>query len=118
MIWDWVEEYAHICDGRRDPVAVSWAQVASAEGISGLMEVGTRYVAHCEGDVVPLHAHLPYISGASLEEGILALASLKDGDSGLVVAEQVEELVHELWGPQFDDQCCVENLELTDGGCP
>ena len=43
-------------------------------------------MANCEGDV-PLHTCLPYLPGASLEEGILALASLKDGDSGLVVAE-------------------------------
>ena len=42
----------------------------------------------CEGNV-PLRIHLPYISGTSLEEGILTLASLKDGDSGLVVTEKV-----------------------------
>ena len=47
------------------------------------------------------------------------MASLKDGDSGLVVAEQVEELVCELWCPQFDGQHCVESLEVADGGdCP
>ena len=87
----------------------------SAEGVSNLLEVGIRYVADCDGDE-PLHAHLPYISGAGLEEGILALAGLKDGDSGLVVAEQVEQLVHKLWGPQLDGQCGVESLELADEG--
>ena len=92
-----MEGDALICDERRDPVQVSWAQVVSAEGVGSLLEVGTRYVADCEGDV-PLYAHLPYISGASLEEGILAPSSMKDGESSLVVAEQVEELVRELWG--------------------
>ena len=38
----------------------------------------------------------------------MASAALKDEDSGLVVAEQVEELVHELWGPQLDGQCSIE----------
>ena len=89
--------------------------MASAEGIGSLLEVGTGYVADCEDDV-PLHTHLPYISGTSLEEGILALAGLKDDDSRLVVAEQVEELVHELWGPELDGQCGVERLEVADGG--
>ena len=114
MIWDWVEGDALICDERRDPVTVSWAQVVSAEGVGGLLEVGNRYVADCKGDV-PLHARLPYISGASLEEGILALAGLKDGDRGLVVTEQVEELVRKLWGPQLDGQHGVESLKVVDG---
>ena len=73
-------------------------------------------MADCEGDV-PLHAHLPYISGATLEEGILAHACLKDGDSGLVVAEQVDKLMHELWGPQLGGQCGVDSLEVADWGC-
>ena len=58
----------------------------SAEDIGSFLEVGTRNVADCEGDV-PLRARLPYLPGKSLEEGILAPAGLKDGDSGLVVAE-------------------------------
>ena len=86
----------------------------SAEGVGSLLEVGTQYVADCEDDV-PLCAHLPYMSGTSLEEGILAPASLKYGDSGLVVAEQVEELVCKLWGPQLDGQCGVEIFEVADG---
>ena len=115
MIWDWVEGDVLICDERRDPVSVSWAQVVLAEGIGSLMEIGTRYVADCEGDV-PLRAHLPYISDASLKEGILAPASLKDCESSLVIAKQVEELVHELWGPQLDGKCGVESLEVAAGG--
>ena len=55
-----------------------------------------------------------YLSGASLEEGILAPASLKDGDSSLVVAELVDELVCELRSPQLDGQCGVESLEVAD----
>ena len=91
-----------------------------AEGVGSLLEAGTRYVADCEGNV-PLCTHLPYISGTSLKEGILALgilvlASLKDCDSCLDVAEQVEELVHELWGPQLDGQCGVESFEVADEG--
>ena len=43
-------------------------------------------MADCKGDV-PLCAHLPYLSGAGLEEGIIAPAGLKDGDGNLVVAE-------------------------------
>ena len=109
-----MEGDALICDERQDPVPVSLSQVVSAEGVGSLLEVGTRYVADCEGDV-PLREHLPYISGASLEEGVLAPASLKDGDSGLVVAEQVEKLVHKLWGPQLDGQCGDESLEVADG---
>ena len=92
MIWDWVEGDALICEERRDPVPVGCAQVVSAEGIGGLLEVCTWYVADCESDV-PLCVCLPYVSGASLEEGILTPAGLKDCDSGLVVTEQVEELV-------------------------
>ena len=87
----------------------------SAEGFSSFLEVGIQYVADCEGDV-SLCAHLSYISGVSLEEGILVPASLKDGDRGLVVAEQVEQLVRKLWSPQLDVQCIVESLEVTDEG--
>ena len=65
---------------------------------------------------VLLHPRLQYISGANLEEESLPLAGLKVGDSSLVVAEQVEELVHELCGPQFDGQCSVETLEVADDG--
>ena len=84
-----------------------------AEGVGSLLEVCTRYEVDCKGDV-SLSACLPYISGTSLEEGILALAGLKDGDSGLVVAEQVEQLVHELWSPQLDGQCGIESLGVAD----
>ena len=87
----------------------------SAEGIGSFLEKGTRYVADCKGDVT-LHTRLSYISGASLEEGILAPASLKDGDRGLVVAEQVDELVCEVWGPQLDGQHGIESLEVADDG--
>ena len=64
----------------------------SAECVGSFLEVGTRYVADCESDV-PLHTHLPYISGTSLEKGMLAPAVVKNGDISLVVAEQVDELV-------------------------
>ena len=47
---------------------------------------------------------------------MLAPAGLKDGDSSLVVADQVEELVRKLWGPQLDGQCGVECLEVADEG--
>ena len=43
-------------------------------------------------------------------------ASLKDGDSGLVVAEQVNELVRALGSPQLDGQCDVESLEMAVEG--
>ena len=69
----------------------------------------------CEGDV-PLGAHLPNLSGASLEEGVLALTSLKDSDGSLIVAEEVNELVRELMIPQLDGQCSVESLEMADEG--
>ena len=73
----------------------------AAESVGCFLETGTRYVTDCEGDI-PLGAHLPNLSGASLEEGILALTGLKDGDSGLVVTEEVNELVRELSSPQLD----------------
>ena len=114
MIWYWVEGDALILEKGSNSVPVSWTQVVLAEGIGSLLEVSTRYVADCEGDV-PLCTHLPYISGASLEERILPLSSLKYGNSGLVVADQVEELVCKLWGPQLDGQCGVESLEVADG---
>ena len=56
---------AFVCNERGSPILVSLPQVKSAEGISSFLEVGTRYVADCEGDV-PLRARLPYLSGASL----------------------------------------------------
>ena len=85
-----------------------------AEGIGRLLKMGTQYVADCEGDV-PLRACLPYISGsATLEEGVLAPVGLKD--SGMVVTDQVEELVHELWGPPLDGQCDFESLGVADEG--
>ena len=56
-------------------------------------------MADCGGDV-PLCSCLPYISNTSLQERVLALAGLKDDDSGLVIAEQVDELVCELGSPQ------------------
>ena len=87
----------------------------AAEGIGCFLEMGTQYVTDCECDVL-LHARMPYLSGASLEEGIPAPASLKDGESGLVVGEQVDELVRELRSPQLDGQCGVESLEMADEG--
>ena len=81
MIWDWVEGDDLIFKKWRHPVPVSWTQVVSAEGIGSHLHGGTLYVADCEGDV-PLHTHLPYISGTSLEEHMLVLASLEDGDRG------------------------------------
>ena len=90
-------------------------EVVSTEDVGSLLEMGTWYVADCEGDV-PLCAFLPYIPGASLEERILAPAGLEDGDSGLVVAEQVEKLVCELWDRQLDGQCGVKSLEVAGGG--
>ena len=70
-------------------------------------------MADCEGDV-PLSACLPYISGTSMQERVLAQASMKDDDSRLVIAEQVDELVCELWSPQLDGQSGIESLELTN----
>ena len=89
----------------------SWTMVVSAEGLSSLLEGGTQYVADSEDDVL---LYTRYISGSSLEEQILAPASLEDFDSGLVVAEQVEQLVFELWCPQVDGQSYIERLEVTD----
>ena len=100
---------------------VSSPQVKLAKGMSNFLEVGTRYVADCEGDI-PLCARLPYISGTNLEEDILAPASVKNGDVGLVVAEQVDELVCKQWIPQLDGQCGFDSLEVADEGvvpeCP
>ena len=96
MIWDWVEGDTLICDERQDPVPVRLPQVVSVEGVGSLLEVGTRDVVDCKGDGT-LHARLPYISG-------------------LVVGEQAEELVHELWGTQLDGQCVIESLEVADEG--
>ena len=115
MIEDRVEGDALICNERRDPVPLRLAKVIAAEGIGSFLEVGTRYAANWESDV-PLHARLPYISGASLEEGVLTPAGLKDGDCGLVVAEQVDELVCEMRSPQLDGQCSVESLKVADEG--
>ena len=70
----------------------------AAEGVGCFLEMGTRYVADGEGDV-PLGTLLPYLSGAGLEEGILASTSLKDGDSSLVIAEEMDELMLELRSP-------------------
>ena len=108
-----MEGDVRICDERGDPVPVRVAQVKTAEAVGSVLEVGTRYVADCEGDV-PLRAHLPYLSGAGLEEGILAPANLKDGDGSLVVVEQMDELVHEVRSPQLDGECGVESLQVAD----
>ena len=62
-----MEGDALICEEGRDPVPVSWTIAVLAEGASSLLEVSTRYVADCEGEV-PLCTHLPYMSSASLEE--------------------------------------------------
>ena len=66
-------------------------------------------MADCKGDV-PLCTHLPYISGTSLEEWVLAPAGLEDDDTSLDVAEQGEELVCELGSPQLDGQSGIESL--------
>ena len=96
------------------PIPVSLPQVKLAEGVGSFLELGTRYVANCVGDV-KLHARLPYVSGISLEDGILAPAGLKDADRSLVVAEQVDELVHEL-SPQLYSQCSIESLDMAGEG--
>ena len=36
------------------------------------------------------------------------------GDSGLVVADQVYDLVRELRSPQLDGHCSVESVEVAD----
>ena len=110
-----MEGDALICDERRDPVPVRLAQLIAAECVCSFLEVGTRDVADCKGDV-PLRARLPYISSAGLEEGILTPAGLKDGDCGLVVTEQFDEIVHKLRIPQLDGQGGVESLEVADEG--
>ena len=84
-----------VCDERGDTVLIRLAHVIATEGVGRFLEVGTWYVADCEGDV-PLRAHLPNLSGTGLEEIILAPSGLKDVDSGLVVVVQVDELVCEL----------------------
>ena len=94
---------------------VRLAQVIAAEVVGCFLEVGTRYVTDYEGDV-PLCACLPYLSGASLEEGIFALAGLKDVGSGLPVTVQVDEWVRKLRSPQLDGQCSVKSLEMADEG--
>ena len=66
-------------------------------------------MADYEGDV-PLCTCLPYIPGTSLQEWALATASLKDDDSILAIAEQVENLVCELGRPQLDGQSGTESL--------
>ena len=109
----WKTPLSLICDERRDPVLVRLPQVIAAESVGCFLETGTQYVTDCEGDV-PLDACQPNLSGASLEEGIIAPAGLKDVDSGLVVTDEVNELVHELRSPQLDGQCGVESLEIAD----
>ena len=102
-----------IRDKRSDHVLIRLAQLIAAEGIGCFLEMGTRYVTICECDI-PLRAHLPYLSGASLKEGILAPAGLKDGDSGLGVTEQVDELAREVRSPQLDGLCGIESFEMAD----
>ena len=70
-------------------------------------------MADCKGDV-PLCTWLPYISSTSLEEWVLAPASLEDYESSLVIAEQVEKLVCKLRSPQLDGQSSIESLEVTN----
>ena len=64
---------------------------------------------------VPLCTCLPYIPGTSLQERVLAPASLKDDDCSLIIAEQMEKLVCELGIPQLDGQSGIESLEVTNG---
>ena len=87
----------------------------ATEGVGRFLEVGTRYVADGKGDV-PLCVRLPDVSGAGLEEVILAPPRLKDVDSGLVVTVQVDELVHEVRSPQLECLCHAESLEMVDEG--
>ena len=70
-------------------------------------------MTYCKGDV-PLGASQPNLSSASLEEGILAPAGLKDSDCSLVIAEEVNELVGKFWSPQLDGQHGVESLKMAD----
>ena len=113
MVGDRVEGDAMLHDEQCDPVLVRLAQVIAAESIGCFLKTSTRYVTYCEGDV-PAGASQANLSSASLEEGILAPAGLKDGDSSLVVAEEVNELVGELRSPQLDGQCSIESLKIAD----
>ena len=70
-------------------------------------------MAHYEGDV-QLCVFLPYIPGTSLQEWVLAPASLKDDVCGLIISEHVEKLVCELGSPQLDGQSSFESLEVTN----
>ena len=87
--------------------------MVSADDILSILKRSTRYVADGEGDV-PLCA-LPYISGTSLQEQVLALASLKDDDCGLVISEHMEKLMYKLGSPQRDGQSSIGSLKVTNG---
>ena len=71
-------------------------------------------MANCERDV-PLCTCLPYISSISLQEWVLSPTGLKDDDSSLVIAEQVDELVCKLGSQQLDGQSGIESLKVTHG---
>ena len=51
-----VEGDTLICNERHDSVLVRLAQVIAAESIGCFLEMGTRYVTDCEGDVPPAEA--------------------------------------------------------------
>ena len=70
-------------------------------------------MADDEGDL-PLCACLPYIPGTSLQEWVLATASLKDDDCSIIIPEQGKKLVCELGSPQFVGKCGIERLDMTD----
>ena len=58
-------------------------------------------MAYCQGDV-PRCASEPDVPGTSLDEGIPALASLKDGHLRGIFKEEVDQLPSEVRGPDLD----------------
>ena len=58
---------------------------------------------------------LPTVRVMSHCAQVCHISLVQDGDSGLVVAEQLEELVCELWGPQLDGQSGIESHKVIDG---
>ena len=76
-------------------------QMPLAKSIGSVRELNARDVTHHQGDI-PYSTSDPDLPGTGLNECIVVLAYLKDGDCHGIVRTNVDQFVGEVRSPQLD----------------
>ena len=98
VFFHWLEGDALIFEKRGDPVLVNVTQVAPTQCISCVSKMISLDMVDGQSDVL-LGACLPDIPDTGLEEGIPALACLKNDNCSYIATEQVNQLMCKVGRP-------------------